>query len=25
VLQGKMDPKDIGPQLTHHTDGPEGE
>jgi glycerol-3-phosphate dehydrogenase (NAD(P)+) len=25
VLQGKMNPKDIGPQLTHHTDGPEGE
>lgn len=25
VLQGKMDPKDIGPQLTHHADGPEGE
>jgi glycerol-3-phosphate dehydrogenase (NAD(P)+) len=25
VLEGKMDPKDIGPQLTHHADGPEGE
>lgn len=25
VLEGKMNPKDIGPQLTHHTDGPVGE
>jgi glycerol-3-phosphate dehydrogenase (NAD(P)+) len=25
VLDGKMDPKDIAPHLTHHTDGPQGE
>jgi len=25
VLEGKMDPKDIAPHLTHETDGPVGE
>lgn len=25
VLEGKMNPKDIGPHLTHHTDGPQDE